>query len=592
MIFALLTLLAALALAAVAGWFSIIGFMAIYAGAPMYALIMGVVTECAKLVTTSWLYRNWPHSDWKIKGPLIYFTLALMTATSIGVFGFLSKAHLEQGAGTIDNSARIEQLNYQVNREKSSIADDEKVIGQLDATVNSFLGKDRTDKSLSVRKAQAPQRKQLRDEIASAQKRIDDLNQEKFKLESEVRKQQLDVGPIRYIAELFYGATGDTNKNIETAVRIFTLLLVSTLDPLAVILLVAANHTLMRIKDEKKEKDKVSPTRHLDGFYGEKDADKESSTRVQENIDTHGDDAGHHEPIYERLIPTPREGIAETALDVQIPEETVEILDEETQPAEENSTQNDELGDKFAVVVAAIEETVPAVGRDNEEGTVSTQIQESPPIQVEEINEIEEDLVSPEGKDNVGPEYEPPEEAHYFDIIDEEPETEVPKIELSDEVIEKFTPTLVSTPVFGVRQPSPTKVSSLSPIIIDVEPEEQIIPTLKPAPLPSLPTAKAPWAHNEAILREILGSSPHFIPQKVNEEEKSLPVQTPSTETSGAGVYSASPAESKIKEIYSVPSGENKEEEEEAPNRSDDAFWTANHKYPIALSWLSEFKRS
>src|SRR5574337_262104 len=254
MIFAILTLLSALSLAATAGWFSIVGFMAIYAGAPIPALIMGAVTEAAKLVTVSWIYRNWEYSDWKLKLPLIYFTIALMTATSIGVFGFLSKAHLEQGSGTIDNSAKIEQLNYQINREKSLIADNEKVIGQLDATVNSFLGKDRTDRSLTVRKSQAPQRKQLRDENDAAQKRIDTLSAEKFTLESEVRKMQLEVGPIRYIAELFYGVEENATKNIEAAVRIFTLLIVSTLDPLAVILLIAANHTLMRLKNEKIEK--------------------------------------------------------------------------------------------------------------------------------------------------------------------------------------------------------------------------------------------------------------------------------------------------------------------------------------------------
>lgn len=251
MFFSVLTLLTALSLASVSGLFSIFGFMSIYAGMPIYALIMGIVTEGAKLVTTSWIYRNWEYCDWKLKIPLLYFTAALMIATSIGVFGFLSKAHLQQGSETIDNSAKIEQLINQIQREKAVILDDEKLIAQLDATVNSFLGKDRTDRSLSVRKSQAPQRKQLRDDIDSAQKRIDAINKEKFQLESEIRKIQLDVGPIRYIAELFYGSESDTNKNIELAVRMFTLLLVSTLDPLAVVLLIAANHTLIRLRKEK-----------------------------------------------------------------------------------------------------------------------------------------------------------------------------------------------------------------------------------------------------------------------------------------------------------------------------------------------------
>ena len=259
MIFALLTLLSALSLAAISGWFSIVGFMAIYAGAPVYAAAMGIVAESAKLVTISWLYRNWNETTWKLKALLLYFALALMVVTSIGVFGFLSKAHIEQGSSTIDNSAKVEQIVRQITREKGIIADNEKIISQLDATVNSYLGKDNTDRSLSVRKSQANQRKQLRDDISASQKVIDDLDAKKFQLESEVRKMQLDVGPIRYIAELFYGVSTDSAQNIESAVRIFTLLIVSTLDPLASALLVAANQSLVRLKSAKPVRKEEEP---------------------------------------------------------------------------------------------------------------------------------------------------------------------------------------------------------------------------------------------------------------------------------------------------------------------------------------------
>lgn len=255
MIFAFLTLLSALSLATVAGWFSIIGITTIYAGAPLHALIMGIVLECGKLVTTSWLYRNWEHSSLKLKIPLIIFTLTLMLTTSIGVFGFLSKSHLEQNAGTIDNGGKIERLDQQISREKSTIADSDKVISQLDATINSFIGKDRADRALAVRRSQASQRKELRSSIDAAQKRIDEYSDEKLKLESEVRKLQLEVGPIRYIAELMYGNETDSGKNIESAVKIFTLIIVSTLDPLAVILLVAANHTLLNLTNKTKKEE-------------------------------------------------------------------------------------------------------------------------------------------------------------------------------------------------------------------------------------------------------------------------------------------------------------------------------------------------
>lgn len=252
MIFILLTFLSALSLAAVSGWFSIIGMISIYAAAPIHALIMGFVLESGKLVTVSWLYRNWSYSNWKLKSPLVIFTLILILANGIGGFGFLSKAHLEQGAGTIDNSSKIERLDQQILREKSTIDDDQKVITQLDNTINSYLGKDRADRSVVIRKSQIPQRKQLRDDIDASQKRIDEYSDQKLKFQSEIKKMQLDVGPIRYIAELIYGTTGDVDKNIESAVRIFTLIIVSTLDPLAVILLIAANHTLLRRENEKE----------------------------------------------------------------------------------------------------------------------------------------------------------------------------------------------------------------------------------------------------------------------------------------------------------------------------------------------------
>ena len=255
MTFALLTLLASLGVAAVTEWFSVVGIMAIYAGATHNsALIMGLVLGGAKLVTISWLYRNWKFASWTLRAPLIYFTIALMAASSIGVYGFLTKAHLEQGAATVDNSAKVERLDQQISREKSVIADNEKVMGQLDTAINSYLGNDKTDRALSVRRAQAPQRKQLKDEIAMAQKAIDGFSDEKLKLTSEVRAMQLEVGPIKYIADLFYGSDVNATTKIESAVRIFTLLIVSTLDPLAVILLIAANHTILRIQNEEKEK--------------------------------------------------------------------------------------------------------------------------------------------------------------------------------------------------------------------------------------------------------------------------------------------------------------------------------------------------
>lgn len=478
MIFALLTLLTALSLAAVAGWFSIVGFMAIYAGAPMAALIMGAVTEVAKLVTISWLYRNWKYSNWRLKAPLIYFTVALMVATSIGVFGFLSKGHLEQGAGTIDNSAKIEQLNYQINREKSLIADNEKVIGQLDATVNSFLGKDRTDRSLSVRKSQAPQRKQLRDESDAAQKRIDTLSADKFKLESEIRSLQLEVGPIRYIAELFYGVEENATKNIESAVRLFTLLIVSTLDPLAVILLIAANHTLLRLRNEKEEKKTASESGN---------PVNSTSQETNNHIQTEGNVAPPP-PGATIVIQDPSQTSKESTIRIPIQEESLEVINEEEKNNKEEVTKTSEI-------------LLPSSPSDATQDPIYT------------IREIFEEAVTATASEPAAKEAIP----------------EVSHAEIKA-ALEKISENRrLSLPPAIVRQPSPTQVTSNRD---DITAENKAVP------------------EDSSIIRELRGNTPHFIPKKVHDDN-------------------IVPVEEKIA----------------ATTVQDD-------KYPKALSWLAEFKRS
>lgn len=246
MFFPVVTLLTSLALAAVAGWFSIAGLVTIMAGQPVAALILGVTLEAGKLVTASWLYRNWGDANWRLKLPLLYFMFALMMATSMGVFGYLSKAHLEQGSATIDNSAKIAELDRRIANEQRRIADNERMVAQLDGAVDAFIAKNQTNRALTVRRSQQSQRNQLTESNQTIQTEIDRLTNEKFQLSSELRKLELEVGPIKYIAKIIYG--NDDTSTLAAAVRIFILLIVSTLDPLAITLLIAANFTLLKVR--------------------------------------------------------------------------------------------------------------------------------------------------------------------------------------------------------------------------------------------------------------------------------------------------------------------------------------------------------
>lgn len=248
MIFPAITLLTALALAAVAGWFSIAGLVTILAGQPIAALTLGMTLEAGKLVTASWLYRNWQLASWRLKLPLMYFMLALMATTSMGVFGYLSKAHLEQGAATIDHTAKIEELDRRISNEQRRIDDNRQIILQLDSVVDAYMAKGQTSRALTTRRSQQAQRDQVSADIQEVQANIDQLNTERFALSSELRKLELEVGPIKYIANVIYDT--DDATTLEAAVRIFILIVVSTLDPLAITLLIAANFTLLHMRKQ------------------------------------------------------------------------------------------------------------------------------------------------------------------------------------------------------------------------------------------------------------------------------------------------------------------------------------------------------
>ena len=138
MFFAIVTLVTALSMAAVAAWFAIAGIMAIFAGMPIFALIMGVVVEAGKVVGVTWVYRNWLEKT-KLKLIMIPLIIVAMLLTSMGIFGLLSKAHIEQTAPVTNNSAKIERLDLRIGRERAEIADAELIIAQLDETIQVLV---------------------------------------------------------------------------------------------------------------------------------------------------------------------------------------------------------------------------------------------------------------------------------------------------------------------------------------------------------------------------------------------------------------------------------------------------------------------
>lgn len=250
-------LVAALALSAIAAYYSIAGLAAIFAAAVIPIVVMGSILEISKLVVASWLYRNWTELPKLLKSYFFVSVIILMMLTSMGIFGFLSKAHLDQTAPTGDIQAQVSLIDEKINIEKESINEARKTLAQLDKQVNETMSRtanDTTtkgiDRSVTIRKQQAKERKQLFDTIGSNQAQIAKLQQEKAPLAQQVRKVEAEVGPIKYIAALIYGDNPDQNV-LEKAVRWVIIMIVSVFDPLAVLMLVGYNWSATRRKEDE-----------------------------------------------------------------------------------------------------------------------------------------------------------------------------------------------------------------------------------------------------------------------------------------------------------------------------------------------------
>ena len=380
MFLAILTLITALAISAVAIYYSVAGLVAIFAAAAIPIMIMGGVLEVSKLVTAVWLHKYWKQATWWLKSYLSIAVIVLMFITSMGIFGFLSKAHIEQTSASEESVARVETLQSEIDRQlgivgraenrvralessetgadanvqeqidkeqeriesaytriQPAIKEQNTIIANVTALFQSELDKidteldtlqsyidagdiakaqgmigskadgeygpktaqaftdfqevKKVERSEWIQKLQASANSptvtsarteitrlrdnadkqiaqsnvlinRLRDQLGDTQNQddiqkaideqfervriasseIETLSEQKITLESEYRKLEAEVGPIKYIAEFVYGEQADKNM-LEEAVRWVIVIIIFVFDPLAVLLLIAAQYT-------------------------------------------------------------------------------------------------------------------------------------------------------------------------------------------------------------------------------------------------------------------------------------------------------------------------------------------------------------
>jgi hypothetical protein len=257
MFFAYIILFTALLLSAVAAYYSIAGLTAIFAAAVIPVIIMGATLELGKVVATVWLHNNWKRINLVFKTYLVPAILFLMLLTSMGIFGFLSKAHSDQSLVSGDAMSKVAIFDEKINTEKENIAQAKKALEQMNAQVDQMLGRSDTERgaerAVSIRKNQAKERAALQAEITKSQKIIQQLQEERAPLAAEFRKVEAEVGPIKYIAALLYGDNPDQNI-LERAVRWVIILIVIVFDPLALCLILAGNKQLEWVREDKEKK--------------------------------------------------------------------------------------------------------------------------------------------------------------------------------------------------------------------------------------------------------------------------------------------------------------------------------------------------
>ena len=280
MFLTLLTFISAISISVIAAGYSIIGLATLFAGAYVPIIAMGSALEVGKLVAASWLYHNWRSNIPKLlKTYLFLAIIILIFITSMGIFGFLSKAHLDQVKPTSGNNIKIELIDKQIKNEQLIIDRAEKTLDQLDRVMEVYIDRERVSKGLKERKKQEPERIELQKAINDASDKIAELTNKKANLQLEQDKIEAEVGPIKYIAEMIYGE--QAKEMFDHAVRIVILILIFVFDPLAVLLLIAANislnqwrmkRNLSKVNDQETLNKKIEKlekrNRKLRGYQG------------------------------------------------------------------------------------------------------------------------------------------------------------------------------------------------------------------------------------------------------------------------------------------------------------------------------------
>lgn len=257
-----LLLIVALLISCVSGFYSISGLVSIFSGAVIPIIIMGSVLELAKVVIVLWLHANWNNTKTFLKVYLTSAIFILMIITSMGSFGFLVKSHVSQSIAGSELQSKISIIDEKINSIKNEELSNQATLSQLDNAITQVVSQSKNEegatKALKIRNDQQKERNQINSSLKEDAEKINQLQIEKNPIQLSLEKNEIDVGPIKYVAAMIFG--DNPNKNLlERAVRYLIILLVAVFDPLAIAMLLASDLHKVPVKESLKSEE-ILPT--------------------------------------------------------------------------------------------------------------------------------------------------------------------------------------------------------------------------------------------------------------------------------------------------------------------------------------------
>ena len=238
-----LTLVTSITLASCAAYFSIIGLMTIFSGAAVSIAIMTTVLEFGKLVSTAWLHYEWDRVNNLVRAYFTFAVVILMLITSMGIFGFLSKAHIDSALVSDSYSLEASIIDSRIDAEESKLKSAQERIKGLDYVLETSQAKDRN----YVNGRQTEERNNLAITIDKAVDSIVQYTEQKLPIQRQQLEQESELGPIKYIADMLYGS--DAVEMYDNAVRWVILVIIFVFDPLAIMLLIVSTAAFKRERE-------------------------------------------------------------------------------------------------------------------------------------------------------------------------------------------------------------------------------------------------------------------------------------------------------------------------------------------------------